>query len=76
MQKWNISTDRAQRVDEKNGGNSSSDIYSLIKMSKMAHFMYLLLNKAKVWARYLSASEKFYLALLENAMDYVVLSYH
>ena len=32
--------------------------------------------KMKVWARYLSASEKFYLALLENTMDYVVLSYH
>ena len=28
MQKWNISIDRAQRVDEKNGGHSSSYVYS------------------------------------------------
>ena len=49
----------------------------VIKISKMAHFMYLLLKTEKiVWERYLSASEKFYLALLENTLDYVVLSYH
>ena len=27
MQNWNISTDRAQRVDEKNRGHSSSYVY-------------------------------------------------
>ena len=61
MQKWNISTYRAQRVDEKN------DVICLvmftskvmvIRMSKMAHLMYFLLNTEKktypVWARYLN----------------------
>ena len=46
----------------------------IIKMSEMVHFMYFLLNTAKksvpVWARYFSASERSYLALLENTMDY------
>ena len=82
MQKWNISTCRAQRVDEKN------DIIRLIKftskvmfirMSKMADLMYFLLNTEKtdsVWARYLNGSESFYLALLQNTMDYGVLTYH
>ena len=50
MQKWNISTYRAQRVDEKN------DVICLvmftskvmvIRMSKMAHLMYFLLNTEK-----------------------------
>ena len=27
MQKWNISTDRGQRVDNKNRGHSSSYVY-------------------------------------------------
>ena len=38
----------------------------LIRMSKMAHFIYFLLNTEKtdpVWARYLTASERTYLAL-------------
>lgn len=46
----------------------------IIKMSEMAHFMHFLLNTAKksvpVWARYFSASERSYLGLLENTMDY------
>ena len=33
-------------------------------------------NSVTVWANYLSASERSYLALSENAMDYWVLSYH
>ena len=50
MQKWNISTYRAQRVDEK------MDVIRLvmftskvmvIRMSKMAHLMYFLLNTEK-----------------------------
>ena len=61
MQKANISTFRAQRVDEEN------DVIRLvmftskvmvIRMSKMAHLMYFLLNTEKktypVWARYLN----------------------
>ena len=64
IQKWNIPTYRAQRVDEKN------DVICLvmftskvmvIRMSKMAHLMYFLLNTEKktdpVWARYLNGSE-------------------
>ena len=82
MQKWNISTYRAQRVDEKN------DVICLvmftskvmvIRMSKMAYLMYFLLNTEKtypVWERYLNASERSYLALLQNTMDYGVLNYH
>ena len=45
----------------------------VIKMSKITHFMYFLLNTAKrsvlVWTSYLSASERSYLALLENIME-------
>ena len=82
MQKSNISTYRAQRVNEEN------DVIRLvmftskvmvIRMSKMAHLMYFLLNTKKkdpVWARYLNASEMSYLALLQNTMDYGVLTYH
>ena len=82
MQQWNISRYRAQRVDEKN------DVVRLvmftskvmaIRMSKMAYLMYFLLNTEKtdpVWERYLNASERSYLALLQNTMDYGVLTYH
>ena len=82
MQQWNISRYRAQRVDEKN------DVVRLvmftskvmaIRMSKMAYLMYFLLNTEKtdlVWERYLNASERCYLALLQNTMDYGVLTYH
>ena len=51
----------------------------VIRMSKMAHLMYFLLNTEKkdpVWARHLNASGKSYLAFLKNAMDYGVLTYH
>ena len=75
----------AQRVDEKN------DVICLvmfaskvmvIRMSKMAHLMYFLLNTEKnrpsfgKWVRSLNASERSYLALLQNTMDYGVLTYH
>ena len=76
---------RAQRVDEKN------DVICLvmytskimvIRMSKMAHLMYFLLNAEKnrpslgKWVRYLNASERSYLAILQNILDYGFLSYH
>ena len=51
----------------------------VIRMSKMAHLMYFLLNTKKtdtVSARYLNASEMSYLALLQNIMGYGVLTYH
>ena len=41
----------------------------VIKMSKMAYFMYFLLNTIKI-SPYLSASERSYLSLSENTMDY------
>ena len=50
MQKWNISTNRALSVDEKNGVICLVMVtprVMVIKMSKMTHFMYLLLNTAK-----------------------------
>ena len=51
MQKWNISTDKAQRVDEKNGVICLVIMFTpgvmVIKMSKMAHFLYFLLMPAK-----------------------------
>ena len=82
MQKSNISTYRAQKVNEEN------DVIRLvmftskvmvIRMSRMAYLMYFLLKTEKnrpVWARYFNASEMSYLALLQNTMDYGVLAYH
>ena len=68
MQKWNIPTDRAQRVDEKNGVVFLGIMFTLgvmvIKMSKMAYFLYFLLwQKLTVWAKYLSTSERSSLGL-------------
>ena len=42
----------------------------VIKVSKMAHFLYFLLMTATIWAKDSGASEKSYLALLEIPMDY------
>ena len=70
MQKSNISTYRAQRVDEKNDAICLVMFTSkvmVIRMSKMAYLMYFLLNTKKpdlVWAISLNASERYYLALL------------
>ena len=51
MQKRNIPTDIAQRVDEKNGAISLMIIFTpglmVIKISKMPHFFYFLLMAAK-----------------------------
>ena len=50
MQNWNISTDRAQRVDEKNGIIRLAVLtpwVMVIKMSKMAHFMSFLQDAVK-----------------------------
>ena len=51
MQKWNTLTDRAQRVDEKNGAICLVIMFTLrvtvIKMSQMAHFLHSLLMTAK-----------------------------
>ena len=51
MQKLNIPTDRAERVDEKNRVIFLVIMFApgvmVIKISKMAHFLYLLLMAAK-----------------------------
>ena len=50
MQKWNISTYRAQRVDEKNdviGLVMFTSKVVVISMSKVAHLMHFLLNTEK-----------------------------
>ena len=80
MQKWNISTDRPQGVDEKNGVIRLvmfTPRVMVIKMYEMAHFMYFLLNTATksipVWSRYLSAPKWSYIDVLENTMNYWVL---
>ena len=50
-QKWNKQTDRTQRVDEKNGVICLVIMFApgvmVIKMSKMAHFLYFPLMPAK-----------------------------
>ena len=52
----------------------------VIKMSKMTHFFVFSINGTKkpvtVWTKYLCASERSHLVLLENVMDYWVLSHH
>ena len=83
MQKGNIPTDRAQRVDEKNGAICLAIMLTPRimenKMSKMACLLYFLLMAAKnqsVWTKCVSTSERSYLAFLENAMDCQTLNYH
>ena len=64
MQKVNITADRAQRGNEKNGIICFVIMFTskviVIKMSKMADFSYFLLmasKKVTIWA---SAYERFY----------------
>ena len=50
MQKWNISTDKTRWVDDKNGVIRLvmfTPRAMVIKMSKMAHFMFFLLDTVK-----------------------------
>ena len=68
MQKLNISTDRAQRVDEKNGVICLVFMFSfgviVIKISQMVHFFVFSADGSKtlvtVWAKYLRAPERSY----------------
>ena len=77
-------TDSALRLNERNRVICLVITFGprvlVIKMSKMADFLYILLMKAKikqsVWAKYLTASKRSHLILLENAIDYWVLSSH
>ena len=75
MQKWNIPTDRAQRINEKNKVICIFIMFTsrvmVIKISKMTHSLYFCWLKQKIshsLEKYLIASERSYLALLENAM--------
>ena len=75
MQKWNIATDRAQNANDKNGVISLVIMFTsgvmVIKIPTVAHVLYFVLWQHKIstlWAKYLSASERSYLALLENAL--------
>ena len=47
MQKWNISTNRALSVDEKNGVICLVMVTPRGMVIKMSHFMYFSLNTAK-----------------------------
>ena len=64
MQKWNILTDRAQRVYEKNGVIRLVIMFAsrLIKMSELDDFFVFSYDDSKksatVWAKYLSVSER------------------
>ena len=54
MQKWNTETDKTQKVDEENGviylGIMFTPTVMVIKMSKMAHFLYFqLMTAKKLW---------------------------
>ena len=70
--------DRAQRVDEKSGIICLFIMFTprvmSLKMSKMSHFFVFSTADSKksvtVWAKSLSASERSYFALSENAVDY------
>ena len=53
--KTNISTDRAHSVHEKNRSICLvmfTSRFMVIKMSKMAYFMYFLLDTAKNWSQF------------------------
>ena len=77
-----MSTYRAQKIDEKNDVIRLvmfTSKFMVIRISQMAHLMYFLLNTEKadpIWVRYVNASERSYFTLLQNNMNYGVLSYH
>ena len=76
MQKWNVPTDIAQRVGAKNGAICLFIMIihrvKALKMSKMALLLFCWWGQkiSHSLAKYLSASERSFLVLLENAMDY------
>ena len=51
MRRWNIQTDRVQRVDEKNGVICPAIMFTpgvmVIKMSKTAHFFFFFADNNK-----------------------------
>ena len=70
-QKWNIKTDRGQRVYEK-----SDPEWNIVKnCSFFCIFCWWQQKSISVLAKCLSSSERSCLAPSENAMDYWILSY-
>ena len=84
IQKWNTPTDKTWTVGVKNGVICLLIMFTprvvVIKMLKIANFLYFLLMIAKNQSQFrqdISAHPKrCYLALLQNAMDHWFLSYH
>ena len=82
MEKWHIATNRAQRVDKKNGTACLvacllPELW-LLKCQKRLIFVSPANDSKKlvtIWTKYFSESERSYLTFLENAMNYWVLSY-
>ena len=77
IEKWNIPTDTAQRLDKKIGFNGLLIMFTsrvmVINMSAMALFVSFADNSKKsvtTWPKYLRGLERSYLVLLQNAMDY------
>ena len=71
--------DRGQRVGERNGVTCLvifTSGFVVIKMLKMVFSADCSKMSVIVWAKYVSASKRSYLALSENAMDHWILSYH
>ena len=69
--------DRTEIADKENGAICLVMFtrgVMLTKMSKMAHFFVFSSDDSKksvtLWTKYLDLSERFCLALLQNAMDY------
>ena len=56
MQKWNIAMNRTQKADENNGVVSLAIMFAsrvtVIKVSKIAHFLYFLLMAAKRYSQF------------------------
>ena len=83
MQKWNITKNRAQKVDKKLGSFVYFDVYPWSyghQNVKSGLFFVSSTDDSKksvtVWAKYFSAPQRFYMALLENAIHYWSLSYY
>ena len=69
MKKWNISTYRAERVDEKNG------VFCLVLFTPKVMIIRMLKN-VLFFILSVEYNKRSYLALLQNIMDHGVLSFH
>ena len=82
IQKWNIPTDRAQRVDKKMGLFVwLSCLLPSLRSLKCPKCLFCIFADASrrlvtFWPKYLSPSERSYLASSENAMDCWILTHY